>query len=87
MDPLTFPAWVLVLMSLLPGPGGYPDIVIGAHDDLQECMEAGNRLQEVLSDRRFNNPASTMFFAVGCVPTTDEEDLKELPQGKERKRL
>ena len=66
MDPLNLPAWILILsMSALPGAVS-PELVIGAHDELEECMDAGDQLREVLLDWRFNNPAVTAFVMLGC---------------------
>ena len=84
MGPLSLPAWILILsMSALPGV--LPDIVLSTHDTLEECMKEGDRLQEVLSDWRFNDPLVVQFFVLGCIPTANVEKFKEFPQEQDRK--
>ena len=84
MDLLSLPAWIFIL-SMGALPGVHPDIVLSAHDTLEECMEEGDRLQKILSDRRFNDPLVVRFFVLGCVPTVNVEKFKEFPQEQDRK--
>ena len=80
MDPLSLPAWILIL-SMGALPGVHPEIVLSTHDTLGECMKEGDQLKEVLLDWRFNNPLVVQFFMLECI-RMNAEKFKEFPQYK-----